>query len=194
MSGVTPNIYVTADLHLGHIALLDRREGSSHGRPEFADVNQMNETIIDNWNAVVRPHDKVYVLGDVAWGKKNLPLVGRLVGRKCLVGGNHDEFRLKDLAAYFYNVRGVKTMEDGEHKFALTHIPISWESEMRRFRGNAHGHLHRREINHWWYHNVCVELCAYAPVEWSVLKKAMLDAWIRDTMKWETRGDARPRH
>ena len=35
------------------------------GRP-FADVNEMNEALVERWNAKVRPTDVVYHLGDFA--------------------------------------------------------------------------------------------------------------------------------
>lgn len=79
-------VWFTADLHLGHARIIELCN-----RP-FASVAEMNETIIERWNAVVARTDMVFVLGDVALGRlsETLPLVRRLHGRKCLVPGNHD--------------------------------------------------------------------------------------------------------
>ena len=51
-------IYFTSDLHLGHnsvIALCHR---------PFSSTEEMDETLIANWNAKVRGNDKVYIVGD----------------------------------------------------------------------------------------------------------------------------------
>jgi calcineurin-like phosphoesterase family protein len=54
----------------------------------------MDEVLIANWNAVVRPDDLVYHLGDFAFGLGDAARVQsifqRLNGRKRLVLGNHD--------------------------------------------------------------------------------------------------------
>lgn len=78
--------FFTSDTHFGHARILELSN-----RP-FADVDEMNEAIIANWNAVVARDDIVFHLGDVALGKiaDSLPLVSRLNGYKILVNGNHD--------------------------------------------------------------------------------------------------------
>lgn len=80
------DVFFTSDLHLGHERIVELC-----GRP-FANTQEMNETLIQNWNMVVRPTDSVWVLGDVALGKirESLALVKRLNGNKLLVPGNHD--------------------------------------------------------------------------------------------------------
>ena len=46
-------IYFTADLHLGHRAVIHMQD-----RP-FEDVDEMNRTIISNYNAIVGSDDTV---------------------------------------------------------------------------------------------------------------------------------------
>ena len=53
----------------------------------FPTVEDKNETIISNWNKVVKPNDTVFILGDMVWGRssnweKFLP---RLTGKKVLI-------------------------------------------------------------------------------------------------------------
>lgn len=76
----------TADMHFGHQRIIELT-----GRP-FGSVEEMNETIIERWNATVSDDDTVWVLGDVAMGTigDSLAMCGRLNGRKLLVLGNHD--------------------------------------------------------------------------------------------------------
>jgi calcineurin-like phosphoesterase family protein len=78
--------WFTADLHLGHERIINLS-----GRP-FGSADEMNEALIDRWNAVVAADDEVWVLGDFALGPidDSLALGRRLAGRKHLILGNHD--------------------------------------------------------------------------------------------------------
>ncbi|HCW54568.1 MAG TPA: hypothetical protein DG753_12725 [Clostridium sp.] len=57
-------IYYTSDLHLCHINLLKQSN-----RP-FLDIENMNETIKDNWNKKINDNDIVYILGDIGFPRK----------------------------------------------------------------------------------------------------------------------------
>jgi calcineurin-like phosphoesterase family protein len=78
--------FFTADHHFGHARIIELCD-----RP-FSSIEEMNETLIDKWNAVVKPGDTVWHLGDVAMGPitQSLSLISRLNGHKYLVPGNHD--------------------------------------------------------------------------------------------------------
>ena len=78
--------YYISDLHIGHENIL-----RFDNRP-FADVNEMNNKLIENWNARVRSDDTVYILGDFIWAKESeWPFyLGPLAGNKVLITGNHD--------------------------------------------------------------------------------------------------------
>ncbi|MCF1193194.1 metallophosphoesterase, partial [Mangrovimonas sp. AS39] len=79
-------VWFTSDLHLGHKNILVYEK---EARP-FETVEEMNETLISNWNNTVRTSDIVFCLGDFAFGRSNVDLAARLNGRKRLVMGNHD--------------------------------------------------------------------------------------------------------
>lgn len=83
--------YWTSDLHLGHLNI---REYCPGRQALGSTVDQMNEALIDRWNAVVNTNDEVWILGDLCMGKigDTLPLVELLNGHKWLVGGNHDRW------------------------------------------------------------------------------------------------------
>ena len=53
-------VFFTADTHYGHRAVVDYCH-----RP-FVDEKEMDEAMIERWNAVVQPGDLVYHLGDFA--------------------------------------------------------------------------------------------------------------------------------
>ena len=57
--------YYISDLHIGHENIL-----RFDNRP-FADVNEMNNKLKENWNARVRSDDTVYILGDFIWAKES---------------------------------------------------------------------------------------------------------------------------
>lgn len=78
--------YFSSDLHFCH----DRIIGYSV-RP-FKTVQEMNEKLVEHWNATVKPTDTVWCLGDVAMGaiEESLRLCSRLHGQKHLLCGNHD--------------------------------------------------------------------------------------------------------
>lgn len=54
-------------------------------------VEEMNEGMVQNWNAVVSPEDEVYHIGDFAMAFRPVELyTRRLNGIKHLITGNHD--------------------------------------------------------------------------------------------------------
>ena len=139
------NRFVISDTHFGHTNSWEKfkLEDGSPLRP-FTSTEEMDETMIERWNAKVQPHDTVYHLGDVVINKKYLNLVSRLNGRKILIRGNHDIFGDDD----YYNVgfeqiHGVRVFVD---KFILSHIPLHPDCVTERFKVNVHGHLHANEI------------------------------------------------
>lgn len=81
-------IYFTSDLHLGHENIL-----RFANRP-FGSVEEMNRTLIANYNALVREEDTVYILGDLTYRiplTEAEPLIAKLNGKKHLIKGNHDK-------------------------------------------------------------------------------------------------------
>lgn len=151
-----------------------------NNRP-WDNVDEMNEALIDNWNKTVGPSDLVYHLGDVVMNKRYIAQVmPRLNGRKKLVKGNHDLFKLDEYTPYFEDIYGCKPM----HDLILTHIPIH-PQDLGRFRANIHGHLHHKDIliqNSWdkqWvpdlrYYSVCVEKIDYTPISYEDVRNHIL--------------------
>src|ERR1041384_7110272 len=168
-----PSTFLISDTHFGHRLMV--RDGN---RP-WDTVEEMNEALIENWNKTVKPKDLVYHLGDVVMNRRYLaPMMARLNGRKKLVKGNHDLFRLNEYTPWFEDIYGCKPM----HDMILTHIPIH-PSDLGRFRGNIHGHLHKNRITKGndgvidpRYFSVCVEQIDYTPVSYEVVRETILNA------------------
>lgn len=137
-----PNTFLVADTHFGHAGVCKflHPDGVNKLRP-WDHPDDMDKDLIEAWNAVVRPHDKVYHLGDVVINRKALKTLAHLNGDKVLVKGNHDIFRLSEYAPYFRDVRACHVLKD----FIFTHIPIYSEG-LSRFKTNVHGHLHGNRV------------------------------------------------
>jgi len=80
-------IFFYADPHFCHEEIIE------YCKRPFVNVEEMNETLIKNYNYLVKENDIVYFLGDVGFDKyDNLKVVfSRLKGKKLLVKGNHDK-------------------------------------------------------------------------------------------------------
>ena len=116
------------------------------GRP-FKNINEMDNTIVKNWNDTVTDNDLVYIIGDF-WYKGDTPAevyLSRLKGRKVLIKGNHDDSWLSDESEaifYFERIESYYEYEDKELAFNLCHYPmLDWYggSEGRYL---IHGHTH----------------------------------------------------
>jgi len=91
------------------------------GRP-FSDPEEMNEFMVQEWNAVVGKGDTVYHLGDFALASpKNTRLIlERLKGKKYLCRGSHDKSAIK-CAKYFEDIFTSRLISIGGHHIFLAH-------------------------------------------------------------------------
>ena len=133
------NFYI-ADLHIGHANVL-----RFDNRP-FADLSEMHEAIVTNWNSVVTGNDTVYVLGDFIWAKESeWPLyLAPLAGNKVLIRGNHDpKVFSKATRSFFQDVKDYKEITDSDKHVVLCHYPIPFHHY--GFAGKCwmlYGHVH----------------------------------------------------
>jgi calcineurin-like phosphoesterase family protein len=136
------SVFVTADNHYGHNKIRDYCH-----RP-FANVTEMDEAMITNWNKVVAPQDEIHVVGDFAFCctmDYALGIMKRLNGTKHLVVGNHDQ-----LALEMNNIRpGTwKTIKDLSTIYIMNKPVILCHYALRTwhhsYRGTGHlfGHTH----------------------------------------------------
>lgn len=141
------NIWFTSDLHLNHSKIIEYCN-----RP-FSSVEEMNEAIINNWNAVVKPTDIIFCLGDVVLGGSTAwhSLIPKLNGKIHLILGNHDVRNWKNsYNNLFESVSEQLTIEIDKKTFILTHFPLLcyhgvWGSEINVI--NLIGHVHTLKSN-----------------------------------------------
>ena len=129
--------YFIGDLHLFNRN--QTGEGVNYdGRP-FATVAEMNQYILEHWNAKITNGDTVYILGDMAMRGRNealIALVAQLKGQKILFRGNHDDlsdYRYQKLFADITDYREISESFGGQsYKLCLMHYPIlMWNGQHR---------------------------------------------------------------
>jgi calcineurin-like phosphoesterase family protein len=78
------SVFFSSDTHFMHRLVAAHRQ--------FATTGEHDQAIVDNWNALVKPGDLVWHLGDVGLGNELgvISCASHLNGRKQLVAGNHD--------------------------------------------------------------------------------------------------------
>jgi calcineurin-like phosphoesterase family protein len=173
-----PAVFLTSDTHFGHagVCRFTEADGVTKIRP-WTDPDEMDEAMIQRWNDVVRPNDKIYHLGDVVINRKALKTLARLNGDKVLIRGNHDIFPDVEYREYFRELRAYHVLNG----MILSHIPVH-EASLGRFGTNIHGHLHSGRVkkasgvdvktgnvlysdeNDVRFHCVCVEQTGFAPI------------------------------
>ncbi len=140
--------YYIADCHFFHGALNQVMDCRG-----FANVEEMNEYMIRQWNRKVRPNDEVVILGDFSWGKaeETNRLLEKLHGRLYLIEGNHDHYLTNSEfnRNRFVWIKPYEEMRDQGRKVVLSHYPIMCYNGQYRLdeKGNPktymlYGHVH----------------------------------------------------
>lgn len=124
-------IWFTSDTHWHHANII------KYTKRPFANVDEMNEAMINNWNARVGRNDNVYHLGDFAFATEPQirELNRRLNGHVHLIEGNHDSKRIKGNLG-FASYQPYKELKLASNKIILFHYA------MRVWNGSHHGSWH----------------------------------------------------
>lgn len=169
-------IWLISDCHFNHRNII-----KYCNRP-FSSVEEMNATLIENWNSIVNNNDRVFMLGDFCLsGKDKIIEIGnQLKGRKTLIMGNHDSGALSTYyEAGFEMVSKYPIFLNG---FLLSHYPLPDP----RFI-NIHGHIHNTSIEEVdylrldanpelkdLYVNVSCDVMKFKPIALDEIKKFVL--------------------
>jgi calcineurin-like phosphoesterase family protein len=147
-----------SDTHFSHKNIIKYA-----GRP-YASVEEMNKSLIDNWNQYVGADDQVFFLGDFGLGDVEhlRSICSQLTGYKICIRGNHDRNASYMMRVGFNLVLESAFLKIGRHNVELIHIP----SEVAPSHFQLHGHVHekrpRKIISN--QLNLCVEVWGYKPV------------------------------
>ena len=135
-------IFFESDSHFCHEAIIKYCD-----RP-FKSVEEMNETIIENWNLVVGQKDIVFHLGDFGLGpfEKLKKIFQRLNGDIYLIMGNHDFRQTKGILSMFKEIHLEMLLEVEKTKILLNHYPmLCFSGSNRSDVWQLFGHVHTRE-------------------------------------------------
>lgn len=142
-------IWVCSDHHFEHANILKFTGADGQLiRPNFNHIWEMDQHMVERHNAVVKPQDHVYMLGDVAIKKGGLNYVKLLNGHKRLVRGNHDIFKTRQyIEVGFEEIYGVRVFQNAlPRPVILSHIPLHPDCLKGRNWLNIHGHLHSNVV------------------------------------------------
>lgn len=128
-------IWFTADEHYGHTNII-----SYCNRP-FKDVEEMNETIIKNFNDVIQTSDTVWHIGDFTLKDIHYAtdIMKQLRGVHRFIQGSHDRWAIKgDLSSMVeINVEGIRITLC---HYAMRRWPRSHYGSWQLY-GHSHGEL-----------------------------------------------------
>ena len=138
-----PDIWLIADTHFNHDKdFIYKPRG-------FDSVEEMNETIIDKWNKVIKPDDIVYHLGDFIMGplEPGLSIINQLNGKIRLAIGNHDtDSRIAEFKK-LNNIEDIQfgyRLKDRKKSFLLTHYQTFTGNFDNSKTYSIHGHTHSK--------------------------------------------------
>jgi calcineurin-like phosphoesterase family protein len=164
-------IFLTSDSHFGHFNVI-----KYCNRP-FTTVEEMNEALIANWNAVVGQEDIVFHLGDFSFHERYVEeFLSRLNGYKFLILGNHDkphpankgktdkkfaEWVAKYKSLGFEDVLVKHTIVCQNHTFSLCHLPYNDPEDVQQANQTI-----VRYVNHRPEDDGTPQLCGHVHDRW----------------------------
>ena len=137
-------VYFTSDTHFYHSNIIGFCK-----RP-FKNVEDMNETLIENWNRVVGQDDIVFHLGDFCLGGSHewAKILNRLNGKIYLILGNHDLKNIRQGYASRFELTSMQMhIEVDKQKIYLNHYPFLCYGGAYRNMWQLFGHVHTSKNN-----------------------------------------------
>jgi len=166
-------IFFVGDTHFGHENII------KHCQRPFANAEEMNRVLIDQWNSVVGHGDKVYHLGDFAYKadpEVTAAIIPQLNGKKVLIAGNHDmkpharEGAGIDFSLFDSVVPYLEIEIDGQ-QLILFHYPIEgWNGKWQK-SWHLHGHSHGKAKKMKGRLDVGVDTHDFRPWSWKEIKE-----------------------
>ena len=147
-------IYFSSDLHFNHSKdfLFQPRN--------FNSIEEMNQTIINNFNSTLTNEDDLYLLGDIFLGgpdsiEAGIKLFKQLPGKIHLVWGNHDTIRRCNAMMDIDNVIEIcgyaAMLKYHKYHFYLSHYPTittnfdDYQKSLKQRLICLAGHTHSKE-------------------------------------------------
>lgn len=178
-------VFFTSDLHFCH----DKH--FIYNPRGFSSVEEMNESIVKNFNEVMDETDKLYILGDCFLNDndKGLEYMRRLPGEKYIIYGNHDTVTRQQLMAETgFNCLGYAYLQKfGKYHLYLSHYPTETSNmddgkPLNKRVICLSGHTHSKDKfyqNKFYIYNVALDAHNNYPVELSTVIENVADMKAR---------------
>ena len=177
------NIWFASDYHFCHANII-----KYDNRP-FANVQEMDHTLIENWNELVGVNDTVIYMGDLCFDRSGTTaksIVDQLNGKIHFVLGNHDNDKDIRKLGRFETVSDYINLSvadlDNPRKqqgIMIMHYPIlSWDKS-HHGEWHLHGHCHQSLVpnNPEYYKRKVLDMGCngwdYKPVSYAQIKEIM---------------------
>jgi calcineurin-like phosphoesterase family protein len=169
------DFFITSDTWFGRPQILEIAK-----RTSFSSIDDMNETLIKNWNKQVKKNDLVFHLGNFAWDPITArKVLKRLNGKIIFLMGNSDEalFEVKD---DFSNITVLddQIIELPQADSVICHYPLDVWNGKSSGTIHFHGHTtfsHKTNLIISNRVNACVDFWNYSPVKFSTIKDFIND-------------------
>ena len=167
--------WFTADCHFGHVNII------KHSHRPFENVDDMDETIINNLNVCVKKEDMLYIVGDFCGQRRKADYIQHYADQiNCkniiLIFGNHDDqAQTRKVFDSCYDMYTVKVKEDKNQHVVLCHYAMKvWAASHRgtwHLYGHSHGNL--EEDPHSKSFDIGVDCWDYYPLYYDLIKTHM---------------------
>ncbi len=176
-----------ADTHFGHRRIIE------YCKRPFANITEMDNSLINNWNKLVGKDDIVYHLGDFAfcctldyaWN-----CYKQLNGIKHLILGNHDDLALEMESIRPGTWASVDKLNEQiiyNQRIVMCHYPMATWRHAYKGTWQLYGHVHGSMKNNGKSIDVGVDCWDYAPVSFNQIKEKMANLKINEIIhnKWD---------
>ncbi|MFW9993532.1 MAG: metallophosphoesterase [Candidatus Odinarchaeota archaeon] len=162
--------WFTSDWHLSHKNIM------KYSKRPYKTVEEMDKTIMENFNNLVKENDEVYYLGDFCFKKdRTEEYLNEMKGKLYFVMGNHDRHIKHVLKKYCEAVWDLKEIKVNMQSITLSHYPMYTHNKSHYNAWNLYGH-HHRETGHLFQGkkmNVSVDVTRFKPVPFEEVSEYM---------------------
>ena len=133
------NIWFISDTHFNH------NKPFIYEARGYNTIEEMNESILEKWNSIIKPNDTVYHLGDVFLNdfETGINIIKQLNGHIHLAIGNHDtETRLAAFKNIFDEIQFGYRLKFKQGCLLLSHYPQLTNNSDYFYTYSIHGHTH----------------------------------------------------
>ena len=158
--------FFTADTHFGHMNVIKYCD-----RP-FKNIEVMNQTIIENFNKIVKNDDDLYIIGDLSLWPPSYrfqyeEIFKAINGKVHLIAGNHDLLRPQLYIDYGADSYHYPYLEINEG-FILCHDPVLCQNIDKWC---LVGHVHNLFLKKGMCINVGVDVHDFKPISIKEIEK-----------------------